>query len=637
MNLMELFSNKKSVPALFSSVAALNSESPALMLHERYLTYSQLDESSSRLARHLLNAGVERETLVGICMPRSFEMVIGMLAILKAGAAYVPIDPAYPPTRISYIVNDSKSSVVLSHSLVECNELREQGSWLNVDDWLDRGDPIESSLFASAPVEFDYPSVDGDNLAYVIYTSGSTGNPKGVMVEHRAVVNLLLGLLDRIQIHHASRWLGIAPIVFDASVGDWMACLVSGGCYVIPDDDQVSDPFILGRMINDCDINVVVATPSRWKQIIGTGWEGKKDLLVMCGGEPLTHKLLEDISKRCRTLWNCYGPTEATVWSLVRKVDGRHDDEPLMIANSLPNYEHVVLDQNDLPVTHQEIGELCISGPGLARGYLNRPDLTAEKFIDFRVSGRPLRRIYKTGDLVRQNGEDRYVYAGRADDQVKIRGYRVELGEIESRLRAISDIHDAVVLYIPLNEGSDNRVLVAYLEVTSTGKISGVSGISGKADRETRHRQLLAGLLPDYMIPAIFIYLPSLPVTANGKVDKKSLPSPREVPHSRPDATAETPTEKEIAGIWGSIFSDQYIGIDDNFFSLGGCSLLAVTLVNEIRRRCDFPVFGLDDVAEHPTIRKQGLLLSLYRSRKAAIKQQQKAQHEINEREVVTL
>lgn len=637
MKSMELLANKKNVPALFSSLAARNSEAPALKLHDRHISYGQLDELSGKIASHLRDAGVGRETLVGICMPRSFEMVIGMLAIMKAGAAYVPIDPAYPQTRINYILNDANLPFVLSHSHIECSEARLRCTWLNVNDWLDRGNQLQPSGSANTVFASDYASIGSDDLAYVIYTSGSTGNPKGVMIEHRAAINLLLGLLNRTEIHSARRWLGIAPIVFDASVGDWMACLVSGGCYVIPDDDQVNDPFVLGRMINECDINVVVATPSRWRQIIGAGWEGKKDLVAMCGGEALTPALLKDLSKRCRTLWNCYGPTEATVWSLVREVNGKVDDEPLILANSLPNYEHLVVDQNNRPVMYREVGELCISGPGLARGYLNRPDLTTEKFIDFHAPELPLRRIYKTGDLVKQIGEDQYLYVGRLDDQVKVRGFRVELGEIENRLRTISDIEDAVVLYVPLNETSDHRVLVAYLEVSGADKTDIDSGISIRPDREEQHRQQLGELLPDYMIPVIFIYLDSFPVTSNGKVDKKSLPMPAEVVHAKPDEKAETPAEKELAIIWSNIFADPHIGINDNFFALGGNSLLAVTLVNEIRRHCDFPIFRLDDVAEFPTVRTQGMLLSVYRSRKAAAEQGKSSQYNINEREVFTL
>ncbi len=612
-------------PALFAKTTESFPTAHALALRGKFMSYAELDSVSDSLAWQLAAMGVRRDTLVALCLPRTFEMIIGMLAIMKAGGAYVPIDPNYPPQRIDYILEDSRVEIVLSSSTVKPTGSGKQQKWICLDK-------LQLSQSSAGNGKFSLSSV-GNDLAYVIYTSGSTGAPKGVMIEQASVVNLLLGLLERVGIDSHMRWLGIAPIVFDASVGDWMACLASGGCYVIPDEDQTDNPHLLAELVDT--VQVVVATPSRWKQIINTGWKGNPDLTIMCGGEPLTKTLLEDLTPRCKALWNCYGPTEATVWSLVRRVHSTAPGEDqLYIGGTLPNYRHLVLNDQNRPLPEGEVGELCIAGTGLARAYLNKYDLTKQKFIHLDLNEHTTLRIYKTGDLVKQVGPDEYVFVGREDNQIKIRGYRVELGEIESRLRNLRDARDAVVVYTSLDSSDEEGVLVAYLEMPELD----IDGSSTEehllAALEEKHKREIARELPDYMVPAIFVYLEAFPLTPNGKVDRKTLPHPMNLMRKRRIVEPGTATQKKLAQIWAHLFPGRQFGITDSFFSLGGSSLLAVNLVNEIRERFNFSFFTLQDVREFPSIEKQAELVefsSLCRSHS------QPSGTNNSEREVITL
>jgi len=536
------------VPAMLSRTAARSPDAPAVVSSSGDWTWSELRRAAGRVTAELRDLGIGPGDRVGVLAERSREMLAGLVGIMGAGAAYVPLDPSYPENRIRYMVDHSGARAIVSHRGLEAEFHLD----LPVVD-LDADSGLE-------PIEF--VEVDPESPAYVIYTSGSTGTPKGVEVPHRAVANFLHAMAQRPGLGEEDRLLAVTTISFDISVLELYLPLLTGARLVIADEKDSRDGRRLAHLISDEQITVMQATPATWKLLLGAEWEGSTDLRVLCGGEALPPSLAEELLTRSAELWNMYGPTETTVWSTIEKIE---PGEPILVGRPIDNTRVYVLDEERRLLPIGVPGELWIAGDGVATGYFRSPDLTAERFVasPFRAD----ERMYRTGDLARWRSDGRLEHLGRLDHQVKVRGFRIELGEVEAALRAHPDLHDVVVV------ARDDR-LVAYtiptLDAPSPGDL----------------RRWLGERLPPYMIPSVFIPVQEFPLTPNGKVDRRALPEPgQRVPDPHRHEPPLGAEEIAIAGIWQELLEVPAVGRTDNFFELGGHSLLAMRAVALVEER----------------------------------------------------
>ncbi|WP_168204328.1 non-ribosomal peptide synthetase [Aliikangiella coralliicola] len=566
----------KCIHELFEAQVNKTPDNIAIWFEDKHLTYQALNESSNQLAHYLQERGLEAEDLVGICVERSLEMVIGILAILKAGGSYVPLDPGYPKARLEYMIKDSNIKHLLTQS-----DLTEKFSLSNDVQ------VVELDLKSFTMSLLDYPKTNPAKirklvkkpLAYVIYTSGSTGNPKGVMVEHSALVNFLMSMNDKFPsiFCYPSKLLAVTTISFDIASLEILGPISQGGQVVLASKADSLDPIRLIQLLEEHDIKGMQATPATWELLINANWSGKTDLVVLSGGETLPICLAKQLLARSHQLWNCYGPTEASVWSLVKAitVDDLSQDT-LSLGGPLKNYSHYILNDKQQLLPFGSIGELYIGGAGLARGYLNQPELTAEKFVPNPFSDKADDRLYKTGDLVRYLPDGNLAFIGRIDEQVKIRGFRIELGEIENQLSACESVASCVVVVREDEVGQ--KSIIAYLAQV-------------KSEDETKLvvelRDNLQNRLPSYMLPSAFVILDEFPLTPNGKIDKKALPAPEAVLLQDEYIAPESESESILVSIWAELLKlpADAISVTANFFELGGHSLLAVRLVSDIRIR----------------------------------------------------
>ncbi|MCU0488384.1 MAG: amino acid adenylation domain-containing protein, partial [Anaerolineales bacterium] len=534
----------------------------------------------NQLARYLRRLGVGPNVITGLCVERSLESVIGILGILKAGGAYLPLDPEYPIDRLTFILQDAQATVLLTQShLVDSLAGEIPGvTAISLDqDWEKIAEESSENL---SGVQESYSLVGADDLAYVIYTSGSTGRPKGVMIEHRSAINLWLGLNRVIYAQLSKSGLKVslnAPLPFDASVQEWLMLLSGHTLVVIPAAVRQDGDSLL-KFIRENRIDVLDCVPSQLKMLISAGFfePGQwRPRAVLPGGEAIDSGTWEKLASADQTeFFNMYGPTECTVDSTICQVSAH----PLIpsIGKPIVNAQAYVLDRNLQIAPIGVAGELYLGGQGVARGYLNRPELTAERFIS-NPFGQEIgpeyrgERLYRTGDLVRYLPDGYLEYLGRVDFQVKLRGFRIELGEIESVLGQLPGVQDAVV--IVREDSPGEKQLVAYLvaEVEAEAASLNVSAI----------RNSLKARLPEYMVPGIFVFLDKLPLTPNRKVDRKALPKPEGI---RPELEVlfeapRTEQEKTLAQIWSQVLKLDRIGIHDNFFDLGGDSILSIQVV----------------------------------------------------------
>jgi amino acid adenylation domain-containing protein len=545
---------------LIEAQSARTPDSVALVFQDQELTYFELNQRANQLGHYLRKLGVGRGDLVALCVERSLDMVVGLLGILKAGAAYVPVDPAYPRDRVAFMLTDAGVKAVVTQQLLLENLPATETPCICLDrDWAQ----IEKES-RGAPVALASPQ----DLAYVIYTSGSTGKPKGVQIEHRAVVNFLHSMQREPGLSEQDRLLAVTTLSFDIAGLEMYLPLMSGACIVIASREQTSDGNRLLALMQRSGTTFMQATPATWRMLLEVGWEGDKKLKILCGGEALPPDLAEHLLARCSELWNVYGPTETTIWSAAYRVtSGR-----VLLGRPIANTQFYVLDRNHEPVPAGVPGELFIGGDGLARGYLHRPELTAERFVPDPFYGSANARMYRTGDLVRWRHDGNLEYLGRMDFQVKVRGFRIELGEIEAVLAKHPAVQQAVVTVREDTPG-DKR-LVAYI-VSSGGEVPATGDL----------RAHLKSELPDYMVPGAFVTLENLPLTPNGKVDRKALPKPDSSRQgSGQQSVPRDDFEQVLLAAWRKVLGVDEIGIHDNFFELGGHSLLAVRLINEIRK-----------------------------------------------------
>ncbi|MFD3505802.1 amino acid adenylation domain-containing protein, partial [Streptomyces sp. NPDC058678] len=524
------------VVAGFRAQAGRVPEAAAVVFDGLPVSYAELDARSERLARLLAEAGVGPERYAAVMLPRSADLVVALLAVLKAGGAYLPLDGDFPAERLAFMQDETRPVLVVDEA------------------WMADAAHREPEPTTTLP-----HTTDARQTAYVLYTSGSTGRPKGVVVSRGALANLLADMRERVPLADGDRLLAVTTIGFDIAGLELFAPLTAGAAVVIAEAGLVHEPERLRAVLADERVTVMQATPSLWRSV--TADPGAAAALagvrVLVGGEAVPADLAEQLTHAAAQVTNVYGPTETTIWSTATVL---HAGEAVSIGRPLANTQVYVLDPHLQPVPAGVPGELYIAGTGVARGYLNRPALTAERFLADPY-GPPGTRMYRTGDVVRWTGNGDLEYLRRADDQVKLRGFRIELGEIETLLRTQPAVAQAAVIV------RDDR-LIAY----TTG-----TRVSGEDLR--RH---LAQALPAYMIPAAFVTLDALPLTANGKLDRKALPDPD--PDTETSVRApRTPQEEILCHLFADVLGLDRVGIDDSFFDLGGHSLLATRLVSRIR------------------------------------------------------
>jgi amino acid adenylation domain-containing protein len=551
----------------------------ALVSGQLTLSYQDLNYRANQVAHYLKGLGIGPNVLVGLCAKRSLDMVVGLLGILKAGAAYVPIDPTYPKDRLRYILEDSKASVVLTQEALLDGLPSFTGQAICFDkDWIKISRESERNLV---------DQVDPENLAYVLFTSGSTGKPKGVEISHRAVINFLNSMREAPGMEVQDTLLSVTTLSFDIFGLELWLPLTSGAKVVIASEETARDGKELAALIRQNGVTVMQATPSTWRLLLESGWEGNPHLKILCGGEAWPDRLAEQLLPKCAALWNMYGPTETTIWSSVHRI---HEGMPVSIGHPIANTEFYVVDSHLHPVPVGVPGELLIGGAGLACGYLKQPELTAEKFIHDRFNSNAASRLYRTGDLVRYRPNGTLEFLGRIDHQVKIRGFRIELGEIETVLERQPGIRQCVVVLREADSG-DQR-LMAYIVPDDPNQAPALQVL----------RNTLKNQLPAYMIPAAISVVNSLPLTPNGKVDRKALSAPGV--DAFVTGIYEGPQgeiEKVLASIWAEVLQLEQVGRHDNFFALGGHSLLAVQIITRIQWALNREV-ALNTIFAHPVL-----------------------------------
>ncbi len=575
------FPRHECIHELFSAQVSGNPTAVAVICGGESLTYGELDRRADQLARFLRSRAVGPDSLVAVSMDRSLEMIVALLGILKAGGAYLPLDPSYPADRIRFMLEDSNTSLLLTRSQ-EKQQMAQPPLGVQVicldTEWeeISREQDVESA-----------PAAIAENLAYVIYTSGSTGRPKGVQIPHRAVVNFLQTMRREPGLTAADTLLSVTSISFDIAGLEIFLPLTTGACVVIATSSELFDAAKMKALIRDSRATVMQATPSFWQFLVESGWAGDEQLKILCGGEALSRSLANQLLERGSQVWNLYGPTETTIWSTLAKITP--GTGPVPIGRPIANTQTYILNADLKPVPVGVPGELYIGGDGVARGYLNRPELTTERFIanPFLKNGS---RLYKTGDIARYHASGEIECLGRNDFQVKLRGHRIDLGEIESVLRHHPDVREAVATL--KDDESGQKQIVAY-----------VSAKAGSSPDPSSLRQVLNAKLPDYMTPGTFMVLEKFPLTPNGKIDRKGLPTPtRQEPTIRQTYVApRTATEETLAKIWQELLHVPRVGIGDNFFEIGGHSLLAMQFMARVRSEFNTEL-SLRNVFEHPTI-----------------------------------
>ncbi|MBN4004177.1 amino acid adenylation domain-containing protein [Nostoc sp. LPT] len=626
-NTQTAYPQDKSIHQLFETQVERTPDAIAVVFQNQQLTYLELEERANQLAHYLQTLGVKPGVLVGISLERSIEIAIALLAVLKAGGAYVPLDPTYPKERLTFMLNDAQVSVLLTQANL-LDLLPNQVEVVCLD--------TDKEKITHYPTHKPAYLVTAENLAYVIYTSGSTGTPKGVKVSHQNVVNLLGSMREQPGLTQQDILLSVTTLSFDIAVLEIFLPLIVGATTLIVSREVATDGEKLLKTLNHSGTTVMQATPATWRLLLAAGWQGSKQLKILCGGEALPPTLAKELVNRAHSVWNMYGPTETTIWSTCYQI--KADGMPL-IGQPIANTEIYLLDAYQQPVPVGVAGELYIGGAGVALGYLNRPELTTERFISNPFSQEPHARLYRTGDLVRYLADGNLEYLQRIDNQFKIRGFRIELGEIEMVMAQHPAVKEAVV--VVREDIPDEKILVGYLvskppsEVESSAESASSTQhiqawnqrsdllseseslqdqtlsdayVNSPIQKQTVNNQLIPQLrqflkekLPNYMVPTTFVTLDAMPLTPNGKVDRKALPIPD---FARPELTEgyvapRTLVEQQIAGIWAQVLNLKNIGIHDNFFELGGHSVLAIQVTSPLRQtfQVEIPLLNLFEVS----------------------------------------
>jgi amino acid adenylation domain-containing protein len=569
------------VPQLVAAQAAAHPQGRALAACNEAVTYLELDKRANRIAHYLRSLGVGPDTLVGICLERSVGQVVSALGVLKAGGAYLPLDPAYPPERLAFMLNDAQAPVLLTKR--HFAKLLPAGKWREVS--LD----VDEAQISRYPADSPNGSASGENLAYVIYTSGSTGQPKGVQITHDALLNLVFWHQQTFGVKSSDRATHLTSPAFDAAVWELWPYLTAGASIFLPGDAIRNEPEPLRNWLVAQRVTITFVPTPLAERMMSLDWPRETELRILLTGADTLHSYPPPALPF--TLVNNYGPTECTVVATSGPVSSSERPDVLPpIGRPISNVQTYILDEKMQEVPVGVVGEIYIGGAGLARGYLNRPELTAERFLPNPFSSDPNVRIYKTGDLARYLPDGQIAFLGRVDEQVKIRGFRIEPAEIVRVLDGHPDVHASVVLAREVEPG-DKR-LVAYL--VPTAKVQ---------PTHTELRAFVAARLPEYMVPTLFVKLGALPLNPNGKVDRAALPTPKAGNMLRDDTyvAPRTTIEGRVAGILAALLGLEQVSIEDNFFLLGGHSLLGTQLISKVRDAFGVEL-GLRTLFDGPTV-----------------------------------
>ncbi|MFF3290943.1 amino acid adenylation domain-containing protein [Streptomyces sp. NPDC003023] len=540
------------------------------------LTYRELDERVTYLARQLRAAGVAQGSLVAVLMQRTPRLYIAMLAVMKAGAAYLPLDATHPAQRLEAVLDDADVALVLT-DLPASLPAGVRASAVQIDD------AGRARLPAPGDVDLEHPQ--GEDPAYVIYTSGTTGTPKGVKIPHRALNNLLLHFDAELSLTPRDTVGGVTTVAFDMSILELYLPLVRGARLAMLSRETVTDGYALKEALTAFDVTFMQATPLTWRMLLEAGWQADRRFTAVCGGETTPPDLAEQLKAAVGSVWNLYGPSETTVWSTSHRV--QDTTKALPVGRPIANTTLRILDESHALVPLGAPGELYIGGAGIALGYLGRPELTAERFVPDPLL--PGAVLYRTGDRARWSDEGELEFLGRLDRQIKLRGYRIELEEIEAVLNHLPGVRHAVADIYESPAGQQQLVAWVDTETSDTDN-------SHRADQLAEQ---LRAKLPDYMVPKPIVLTDGLPLSANGKVLRDQLPTPQL--STGPSAAWATSLEQQVAGIWEEILQAPGIGPQDDFFELGGTSLLAQRLA--VRIKSDLGVrIRLSQLMKHPTV-----------------------------------
>jgi amino acid adenylation domain-containing protein len=568
-----------SVGEMFAAQAGRTPDAPAATCQGRSVSYAELNTEVDMLAHRLRQEGIGPGTVVAVCLERSLDMLTSLLAVLRAGCAYLPLDPGYPARRLEFMMADAAALALLTQRRLLPRLPAHAARVILVDDE-DAGQAGEADPDPAPPAA-------AEDLAYVIYTSGSTGRPKGVQVTHRALANLLHGMRGVLGPEPAGTWLAITSLSFDISALELFLPIVTGGRVVIATENAAADGAALRSAIEEQSVTHLQATPSGWQMLLDAGFRTPA-LTALAGGEPLPLPLARELRPRVRRLWNVYGPTETTIWSASWEVP--ETIEAVLIGGPIANTQIHLLDDRLRLVPTGTPGELYIGGAGLARGYLRRPGLTAARFVPDPF-GPPGSRLYRTGDLARRRPQGEIEFLARVDNQIKLRGHRIELGEIEASLLAHPLVAQAAAAM--RTDGRDPH-LVGYVVIAP-----GDPAPPDDAELARRLGRHCAASLPAYMVPGVFVRLGRLPLTPNGKLDRAALPVPDRV---APEPAAPLQgLAAEVADIWREVLRVDRIGLDDDLFDLGGHSLTITRIAARIQARLQVDV-PLEAFYDTPTV-----------------------------------
>ena len=550
------------LPQLFEAQVQRSPDATAVVFDGQTTTYGELNRRANQLAHFLIARGITAESTVALCVDRSADLLVALMAVLKSGAAYVPMDPQFPEARLAMVMEDARCPLVVTQQAYR-EKFRHSEAHLVLCDAIPN--PWDSGPESNPP-----PVAHGRNLAYVIFTSGSTGRPKGVEIEHRSLVNLLVAMGGEIGFTPTDTLLAVTTISFDIAGLELFLPLIHGATIVLAGSADILEGRNLSTLITRHRVTVMQATPTAWRLLIQSGWPGNPDLRALTGGEALPPNLAQQLARLTGAIWNVYGPTETTIWSSIHRVSG-NEERSVPIGRPIANTQCYILDAHQQPVPTGCPGELYIGGDGVARGYFGRPDLTSERFVALPTVTRNDHPLFRTGDQVQFLESGEIEFLGRLDQQIKLRGYRIELGDIEAALAQNPAVGAAIAL---VREEAGDTELVAF-----------VVPREGRSPSIVELRDGLTERLPAYMVPSRFVLLSSLPLTPNGKVDRKSLANRKE-PGVEVPRTVDGPrndTERELVELWKSLLRRPAVGIHDNFFALGGHSLLAIQVLSRIR------------------------------------------------------
>jgi amino acid adenylation domain-containing protein len=584
---------QETVHQLFEVQADRTPKAVAVVCSREECTYSELERRANQLAHYLRGLGVQPGERVGLCVERSVSMMVGLIGILKAGASYIPLDPAYPAARLAQMVDDSQARMLVTQEKLRGTISTGSARVVCLDS--------ESKKISRESSERPCAETTGEHLAYLIYTSGSTGMPKGVQVPHRAVVNLLSSMRGAPGIERADILVAVTTLSFDIAALELFLPLTVGARLVIATREQAADGAELLAVLRRSRATIMQATPTTWQMLLAVGWEGNPRLKMLCGGEALARGLANELLATGGELWNMYGPTETTIWSSVAQV--KRGTGPVPIGPPIANTQFHVLDANLQHVPVGAPGELFIGGAGVAHGYYNRPELNRDKFVPDPFSGQVSGQLslYRSGDMVRWKTNGELEFLGRTDHQVKVRGFRIETGEIEAAIVKHPGVKESAV--VAREDGGRSKYLVAYF-VPSPVEAGQVPAVSQDL------RAALQQQLPEYMQPSAFVSLAVLPRTPNGKVDRNALPPPdlAEIAKASYVAPANE-TEKRVLAIWEKVLGISTISTNANFFDVGGHSLLAAQLLARIDQSFGKKI-PLAALFQSPTIQQMSELLT---------------------------